>query len=94
MDLTFSFDATRFALGLAALFLVLAAMLIYDARAIKREPAKAADLLFAHIILLAFGAACAGFLTYRLSLSTCQPIPAATVERVLDHLNTPAEVAK
>lgn len=80
-------DPFRASLSILIGQLLFGAMLAIDARKLADDPKKLRLALYTYAIGAVFVALLTGWLTYKLSFSDCRPIPTATVEGVLDHLN-------
>ncbi len=89
MDFSHALEPVRFGFAFAALLISVATMLAIDVRTLKQETKKA-GALWLYVGALVFAAALSAAFAVKLSFQTCQPIPGATIESVLERLNPPA----
>lgn len=95
MDLFANVTPFSAALAVVAGIIFLAAALALEVPGLVDKPESIKPTLYAYFAAGLFIASIAGWLAFQLGFSVCQPIPAATIDSVLNRLNHPAtEAAK
>lgn len=94
MDLFSTATPFNASLAVLAALIFLAAALALEVPGLIDKPARIKTTLYTHFAGLLVVALAAGWLAFKLSFSMCQPIPAATINSVVDRLmSTPAAEA-
>lgn len=86
MELLSNITLTSTAHGIAALMICLAGGLAFELREIKRNPAHV-NTLWVYITTLTIASIVVAVMSLRLGMYDCEPIPRATVDTVVDHLD-------